>query len=172
MRHIRPAPAVTGMRAARAVLAAAVTAVALAGCGGGDAPPEAGGDRAAVRADVVAAVGAGGVGRPRAVPAPEPGAEACTVVVLLETPNVPQADVGARMAAVLTGRGGKREHSREDGDQRAFTRDGWWLDLGTPRWPHDRLLELVADGQRPEGDTFTEVIAFARQGGCPAAAPG
>ncbi|WP_437100133.1 hypothetical protein [Streptomyces sp. enrichment culture] len=163
----------TGVRAARAVLAAVVTAVALAGCGGGDAPPKAGGDRAAVRADVVAAVEAGGTGRPRVVPAPQPEAQACTVVVLLETRDVPHGDAGTRMAAVLTGRGWKqREHSREGGDQRVFTRDGWRLDLGAARWPHDRFLELVADGQRPEGDTFTGVIAFARHDGCPAPAPG
>ncbi|MFE9905634.1 hypothetical protein [Streptomyces achromogenes] len=86
---------------------------------------------------------------------------------------MPQGDASARMAAVLTGRGRKlREHSREGGDQRVFTRDGWRLDLGAARWPHDRLLELVADGQRPQSDTITGVIAFARHGGCPAAAPG
>ncbi|MFF9620540.1 hypothetical protein [Streptomyces griseosporeus] len=30
------------------------------------------------------------------------------------------------------------------------------------------IVDLVADGQRPEGDTFTGVIAFARRDGCPA----
>lgn len=167
MWRISATSAVARVRASR--VAAAVTALALAGCGGAQAPSEAAADRAAVRADIVAAVAVLGSGNPEVVPVPRPAARPCTVVALLETRETPRADAIARIAAVLTGRGWRQQ---SDGDERVFTRARWQLDVGAGTWPYARLLDLVADGQRPEGDTFTGVIAFGRRDGCPVAAPG
>jgi hypothetical protein len=150
-------------------VAAAVTALALAGCGGAQAPSEATADRATVRADIVAAVEAVGAGHSQVVPVPEPGARPCTVVVLLATREAPRADATARIAAVLTGRGW-RQAGAPLGDERVYSHARWRLDVGAGTWPHARLLDLVADEQRPEGDTFTGVIASARREGCPAGA--
>ncbi|MGV9272493.1 hypothetical protein [Streptomyces griseosporeus] len=157
------------MRRSRAVLTT-VTAAVLAGCGGAHPPPEAGpDDRALVRADVTVALDALGSGHPQVVSVPRPAARPCTVVALLQTREAPRAAATARIAAVLTGRGWRQQ---SDGDERVFTRARWQLDVDAGVWPYARLLGLVADGQRPEGDTFTGVLAVARRDGCPAAAPG
>ncbi|MFE2265730.1 hypothetical protein [Streptomyces griseosporeus] len=157
------------MRRSRAVLTT-VTAAALAGCGGAHPPPEAGpDDRALVRADITVALDALGSGHPQVVSVPRPAARPCTVVVLLATREAPRADATARIAAVLAGRGW-RQAGAPLGDERVYTRARWRLDVGAGTWPYARLLDLVADEQRPEGDTFTGVIASARREGCPAGA--
>ncbi|MFF9280366.1 hypothetical protein [Streptomyces griseosporeus] len=148
-------------------MAAALAALALAGCGAAQAPSEAADDHATVRADIVTAVEATGSGHPQVVPVPEPAARPCTVVVLLATREAPRSDAAARIAAVLTARGWRQQG---DGDERVYTRARWRLDVGAGTWPYARLLDLVADEQRPEGDTFTGVIASARRAGCPAGA--
>ncbi|MBM4824884.1 hypothetical protein HXP45_28025 [Streptomyces actuosus] len=153
-------------------MAAAVAALALAGCGGAQAPSEAAVDRVTVRADTLAALKATGAGHPHVVPVPEPAARPCTVVALLATQEAPRAQATARIAAVLTGRGWRRQGGPLRGDEGVYTRAGWRLDVGAGTWPYARLLDLVAEEQRPEGDTFTGVIAVARRDGCPAAAPG
>lgn len=163
----RISSAVARVRASR--VAAAVAALALAGCGGAQAPSEAAVDRASVRADITVALDALGAGHPQVVPVPEPAARPCTVVALLATRKTPPADATARIAAVLTARGWQQQG---DGGEQAYTRARWRLDVGAGTWPYARLLDLVADGQRPEGDTFTGVIASARRDDCPATAPG